>query len=90
MNPLLSHIIEFAMKSVKSPEVRDAALDEIYLKLLILPLQRAWRSKLDARGWNDEQSVCPNYVGCHCGRDHDYGGPRDAGYGPDDDDFFGF
>ena len=79
MNPLLNHIIEFAMESVVSSEVRNAALDEIYRKLIVLPLQRAWRFKLHMRGWNDE-SVCLNYMGCGCGRDHDYADPRDAGY----------
>ena len=78
MNPLLKQIIEFAIEYKKSVQARDAALDEIYVKLLVTPLQRAWRSKLDTIDCSDvcsdvcsDNSLCPNYACCDCGLDHD-------------------
>jgi hypothetical protein len=48
MNPALKQLLEIAMECVMLPEkaaVRDAALDEILVKLAIRPIQMAWRSR---------------------------------------------
>jgi hypothetical protein len=48
MNPVLKIIIETAMKYEKNTAVRDAALDEIFIKMVVRPIQLAWiRSKTD-------------------------------------------
>lgn len=45
MNTALKTIIDKAIYYEKEREVRDAALDTIYEKLTLVPLQRAWRNK---------------------------------------------
>jgi len=45
MNIALRIILEKAFEYRKAREERDEALDLIYTKLLILPIQRSWRSK---------------------------------------------
>ena len=53
MNIALKIIIDKAIEYLEAPSARDAALDLIYTKLLILPIQRAWRSK---RTWRSKYS----------------------------------
>ena len=38
-------VLEFAVVYPKSKEKRDAALDVMFDKLTVIPLQKAWRSK---------------------------------------------
>jgi hypothetical protein len=45
MNPVLKSIIEMAINYTKSIEARDAALDEIFTKLIVRPIQLAWIRK---------------------------------------------
>jgi hypothetical protein len=53
MNIALKIIIDKAIEYLEAPSARDAALDLIYTKLLILPIQRAWRSK---QAWRSKHS----------------------------------
>ena len=42
MNPALQYILESAMAYKKPNEMRHAALDEIFTKLVVRPIQMAW------------------------------------------------
>jgi hypothetical protein len=45
MNTALKLVIDKAIDYPLAAEKRDAALDTIYTKLIVLPLQKSWRSK---------------------------------------------
>lgn len=45
MTPLLKYILEIAFNYSKSFDQRDATLDTIYTKMVVSPIQRAWRKK---------------------------------------------
>ena len=53
MNKNLKYILETAMQYEKSIEKRDLALDEIYTKLVVRPLQRIW-----IRYYNKKYNTC--------------------------------
>ena len=45
MNPVLKYIIEVGINYEKTPAgciARDAALDEMYVKLIVRPIQKLW------------------------------------------------
>jgi hypothetical protein len=45
MHPVLKHIIETAIERELPPDkaaIRDAAIDEMYVKLIVRPIQRRW------------------------------------------------
>jgi hypothetical protein len=47
MNTCIKVLIDKAIHYPKEKEARDAALDVIYAKLIVIPLQKAWRNKSD-------------------------------------------
>jgi hypothetical protein len=57
MNIALKIIIEKAIEYPKSLNERDAALDQIFTKLLILPIQRSWRAKLAWRSGLKQRQI---------------------------------
>jgi hypothetical protein len=45
MDPAIKFVIETAMKGQNKSPMRDAALDEMYVKMIVRPLQLAWLYK---------------------------------------------
>jgi hypothetical protein len=45
MHPVIRIVIESAMADQNKCPTRDAALDEIYVKMIVRPLQLAWLYK---------------------------------------------
>ena len=61
MDPTIKFIVEIAMKYEKSVEARDAALEMIFAKLAVIPLQRAFREK---RIEVEYSCDCNNFASC--------------------------
>ena len=47
MNTCFKVLIDKAIHYPKEKDTRDAALDVIYAKMIVIPLQKAWRNKSD-------------------------------------------
>ena len=45
MNPIVKFVVETAINSRKSSDVRSPALDLLFAKMAVTPLQRAWRAR---------------------------------------------
>jgi len=45
MHPVIKIVIETAMSYKKNQQARDAALDELFVKMIVRPLQMAWLYK---------------------------------------------
>lgn len=46
MDPYIKLILIKALKYKKKTTKRDKAIDLFFIKLLVLPIQRAWRSRI--------------------------------------------
>ena len=68
MNPLQKQLLRFAITAFKNlpldkRTVIEKSLDEIYVKLTVIPLQKAFREKYPP--YDPKRQFCPNPRDCH-------------------------
>jgi len=68
MNPLQKQFLRFALATFKSlPKdkriVVEQSLDEMYVKLTVIPIQKAFREKYPPH--DTSRQFCPNPLDCH-------------------------
>lgn len=71
MNRIKMQIVRFAANTVMPTNVYkrvafEAALDSIYVKLIVTPLQKAFREKYPP--YDPKRPFCPNPKNCHFGK----------------------
>jgi hypothetical protein len=68
MNPIVKFVVETVINSRKSSEVQTAALDLLFAKMAVIPIQRAFRSRHPELEWHPEPDCwcpCKDCFVCH-------------------------